>query len=344
MKPFRERNPVPIGLAGALVVLMFALLAFKAQDLPVFNGGGSVYKANFTEAGTLQKNREVRVAGVKVGKVLNVEIEGDHVVVSFRVKKDTSVPRLTRASAKVKTLTGQEYLSLEPEGTGQMDNRIPIPITRTTPAFEVVPAFQQLATTIEEIDTVQLQRALDALSGAFKDAAPNVRGALDGLSRLSQSIAARDEQLRELLGNARTVTGVLANRDEELQRLIVDADAVLQVIAARKQIITDLLRNTVDLSNQLSGLVRENRAALAPALRNLNGVLDTLNDNAASLARGVQVLGPFVRLFSNTLGNGHWFDTFVANLGPFPATPGLPQTPVTPPVTPTVPGVPQVTP
>jgi phospholipid/cholesterol/gamma-HCH transport system substrate-binding protein len=317
MKPFRERNPVPIGIAGTLVLAMFALLAFYAQELPVFNGGGTVYKANFTEASNLRKDREVRIAGVKTGKVLDVVIDGDHVVVRFRLKKGTVVPRLTRASIKVKTLTGQEFLSLEPDGTGQMDNRVAIPTSRTTPPFELIPAFQGLATTIEGIDTTQLQRALDAVSGAFSDTAPNVKGALTGLSRLSRTIASRDDELQQLLGHARSVTGVLANRDQELQQLIVDADSVLQVIAARRQVISELLQNTVRLSTQLSGLVQENRAHLAPALKNLQGVIDVLNQNQASLYRAVQVLAPFLRLFSNTLGNGHWFDTFVANLGPF---------------------------
>jgi phospholipid/cholesterol/gamma-HCH transport system substrate-binding protein len=331
MKPFRERNPVPIGLAGMLVLLMFAVLAFKAQDLPVFNGGGTVYNADFVEAANLQKDREVRIAGVKVGKVLVVQIEGDHVLVRFRLKKGTSIPRLTRAQIKVRTLTGQEYLSLEPDGLGQLDNKVAIPLSRTTSPFEVIPAFQGLANTIEGIDTTQLQRALDAISGAFSDTAPNVRGALTGLSRLSQTIASRDDELQQLLGHARNVTGVLAGRDQELQQLIVDADSVLQVIAARKTLITQLLQNTVDLSTQLSGLVRENRAALAPALKNLQGVIGVLNQNQAALYRGISVLAPFLRLFSDTIGNGHWFDTFVANLGPFNGGVGFPQ--LTPAVT-----------
>lgn len=329
MKPFRERNPVPIGLAGTLILLMFAMLAFKAQDLPVFNGGGTVYKANFVEAANLIKSREVRIAGVKVGKVLSVELDGDHVVVTFRLKKGTDVPRLTRASIKVRSLTGQEYLSLEPDGGGQLDNKTAIPVSRTTSPFEVIPAFQGLASTIQGIDTTQLARALDAISGAFSDTAPNVRGALTGLSRLSQTIASRDDELQQLLGHARNVTGVLANRDQELQQLIVDADAVLQVIAARRQLITQLLDNTVALSNQLSGLVRENRAQLAPALQNLKGVIDTLNSNNASLYRGIQVLAPFLRLFTNTIGNGHWFDIVIANLGPFNAGISFPQNQIT---------------
>ena len=59
-------------------------MAFRAQDLPVI-GGGDTYYAAFSEAGGLKANDEVRIAGVRVGKVEAVELAGDHVRVTFRV-------------------------------------------------------------------------------------------------------------------------------------------------------------------------------------------------------------------------------------------------------------------
>ena len=55
MKPFRERNPVPIGIAGVVFLALFGVLAFQAQNLPFFNGGGKIYRANFTESANLVK-------------------------------------------------------------------------------------------------------------------------------------------------------------------------------------------------------------------------------------------------------------------------------------------------
>ena len=88
--PFRERNPVIIGAVSLAVIVAFILAAFKAEDLPLI-GGGDTYYAAFSEAGGLKANDEVRVAGVRVGKVQAVELAGDHVEVTFKVAEGVEV-------------------------------------------------------------------------------------------------------------------------------------------------------------------------------------------------------------------------------------------------------------
>ena len=82
--PFRERNPVVVGAISLVVVVGLVLLAFNAEKLPVI-GGGTTYYADFSEAGGLKANDEVRIAGVRVGKVDSVSLDGDHVKVGFRI-------------------------------------------------------------------------------------------------------------------------------------------------------------------------------------------------------------------------------------------------------------------
>ena len=82
--PFRERNPVPIGAISIAVLIALLVAAFKAGDLPLI-GGGDTYHASFSEAGGIKPNDEVRIAGVRVGKVTGVDLEGDKVDVTFKV-------------------------------------------------------------------------------------------------------------------------------------------------------------------------------------------------------------------------------------------------------------------
>ena len=96
--------------------------AFRAQDLPVI-GGGDTYTAAFTEAGGLKPDDPVRIAGVRVGKVEKIELEGDHVKVTFRVKTDSEFGTETGASIRVNTLLGAMYLALEPAGIGSARGR-----------------------------------------------------------------------------------------------------------------------------------------------------------------------------------------------------------------------------
>ena len=312
--PFRERNPVVIGAVGIGVIVAMLALAFNIDDIPLF--AGRAHSAALSEAGGLKAGDDVRIAGVKVGKVTGVDLDGDHVRVDFRVEPGTRLGTETAASVRIKTILGQKFLMLEPAGKGELEGEIPL--ERTESAYDVVEAFSDLATTAEDIDTEQYATALDTIADTFRDSPDEVRAAVDGLGRLSRTIASRDEQLRELLDHAEGVTGVLSARNRELVTLLTDGDLLLQELRERREDIHTLLVNTVTLSQQLTALVRENRAQIRPALANLERVLATLRANQESLDRSIELLAPFVRVFANTIGNGRWFDTYVQNLAPVP--------------------------
>jgi len=190
--PFRERNPVVIGAISLAVVAGLILAAFNAQNLPVI-GGGDTYTAAFTEAGGLKANDEVRVAGVRVGKVEKVELDGEHVKVTFRVEEEADFGKETRADIKVKTLLGAMYLSLAPAGSGQLPEGDEIPVTRTSSPYDVVDAFSGLAETSDRIDTDQLAESLTTLAELTRNTPEEFQGTLQGLSVLSANVARRDD-------------------------------------------------------------------------------------------------------------------------------------------------------
>jgi phospholipid/cholesterol/gamma-HCH transport system substrate-binding protein len=320
MKPFRERNPIVIGAIGLSVIALLVVAAFNVEELPLI-GGGDRYSAAFSEAGGLKAGDEVRIAGVKAGKVDTVELAGDHVKVSFRVKSGQHLGAGTGASIRIKTILGAKYLALEPKGPGRLAPGSEIPRSRTVSAYDVVAAFSDLTTTSEKIDTDQLATALDTVSGTFKDSPAEVRASITGLSRLSRTVASRDQALRELLDHANGVTGVLADRSDQVITLMKDGDKLLRELDRRRTAIHDLLVSATTLGTQLSGLVDDNREAIGPALNRLETVIKMLQRNQTSLDRSIKLLAPFARLFTNTLGNGRWFDTYVQNLVAAPVTP-----------------------
>ena len=220
--PFRERNPVVIGAISLVVVLGLMLLAFNAQNLPII-GGGDTYYADFSEAGGLKANDEVRIAGVRVGKVDSVALDGDHVKVTFRIDTGADFGTDTRAAIKVKTLLGAMYLSLEPAGSGQLPKGSEIPVSRTTSPYDVVEAFSGLADTSERIDTDQLARSLTTLADLTRNTPKKFRTALSGVSALSSNIAARNEQINTLLQNLHSVSTTLNDRDQDIVGLMRDS-------------------------------------------------------------------------------------------------------------------------
>jgi phospholipid/cholesterol/gamma-HCH transport system substrate-binding protein len=65
-----------------------------------------------------------------------------------------------------------------------------------------------LATTINGLNTDQLNQSLATLAQTFSDTPPDLQGAVQGVARLSQTLNERDEQLRGLLANANKATAV----------------------------------------------------------------------------------------------------------------------------------------
>jgi phospholipid/cholesterol/gamma-HCH transport system substrate-binding protein len=311
-RSFRERNPVTIGAVGLVAIALLLWAAFNAQNLPLI-GSGTTYTAAFAEAAGLRTGDEVRIAGVKVGTVTGLDLQGDHVRVTFRVK-DAWVGDESRAEIRIRTLLGRKYLAVDPRGEHRLRAGGQIPLDRTTAPFDVLEAFSTLSTTVDTIDTRQLAQAFDTLADTFRNTPQDVRRSITGLSRLSRTIASRDAQLRTLLARTRSVSAVLADRSGDLSALVADGTVLLQEVQRRRQVIHDLLQNTSLLALQLQGLVQDNQAQLAPVLDQVRAVLRILQDNQVSLDRGIALLGPFVRVFTNTLGNGRWFDTYVQNL------------------------------
>ncbi len=320
MIPFRERNPVVIGAVGVTTLALLAVAAFNADGLPLI-GDGETYSAAFSEAGGLKPGDEVRIAGVKVGKVAEVDLDGDHVKVTFRVKGEPGFGTRTGAAIRVKTILGAKYLALQPKGPGQLAAGREIPLNRTVPAYDVVTAFSDLTTTTEKVDTDGLAKAMDTISATFEDSPDEVRQSIKGLSKISRTVASRDQALRELLDHANGVTGVLSERSGELSALIKDGDKLFKEIAARRAAIHSLLKSSAALGIQLSGLVEDNKKEIGPALKGLRQVVAMLERNQASLDRSVQLLAPYVRVFTNTLGNGRWFDSYIQNMVAVPVVP-----------------------
>jgi phospholipid/cholesterol/gamma-HCH transport system substrate-binding protein len=309
-----QRNPVTVGAVSLTVIALLMLAAFYSDDLPLI-GGGTTYSAEFTEAAGLIPTNEVRVAGVKVGKVTKVELDGDKVKVSFKVK-DAWVGDRTTATIRIKTLLGQKFLALDPQGSVPLNPGDPIPRERTLSPYDVQEAFNGLASTVGQIDTKQLADSFEVLSETFQGSAESVRGALDGLSALSKTISSRDEQLARLLANTNQITKTLADRNEQFEKLLADGNLLLGELRKRRDAISALLSGTRELSRELSGLVADNSAQLRPALEQLDRVTTMLQRNQDKLDRSLALVGPFYRVFANTLGNGRWFDTYICGLLP----------------------------
>jgi phospholipid/cholesterol/gamma-HCH transport system substrate-binding protein len=320
MTSFAQRDPIPIAIVGLIIIALVTVAGYNADNLPII-GGGTTYRAEFSEAAGLQSGDPVYIAGIEAGRVTSVALAGNRVMVGMRIK-DAWIGDQTNASIQIKSLLGAKSVSLDPRGESAMNPNSVIPLSRTASPYDVVQALNGLSGTIQQLNTPELERSLQTLSDTFRGTPGEVRGTLDGLSRLSRTIASRDTQVKQLLAGTNNVSHVLADRNAEFERLLSDGNLLLAEVQRRREAISSLLSSVQTLSVELRGLVADNRAQLRPALEQLDQVAAVLQRNQQNLDRALDLAPVFIRLFTNALGNGRWFDNYACGLLPPPTALG----------------------
>ncbi|MGH7291271.1 MAG: MCE family protein, partial [Myxococcota bacterium] len=313
IKPLGERNKVAVGVVGTLILVALVVAAFSYDKLP-FIKRTSDYSAYFTEAGGIKPGSEVRVSGLEVGKVSDVTLDGDKVLVDFTVRKDVALGDRTEAAIKTETVLGTKMLEVTPRGDGNLAGIIPV--ERTTSPYDLPTALGDLTTAISGLDTTQLSASLTTLADTFKDTPPDLKIALEGVARFSDTLNGRDAQLRNLLANANKVTGVLGKRSDQIASLVVNTNALLAELLAQRDSLDALMNNLTTVSQQISGLVADNRTQLKPAVDKLNGVLSILDTHKAELQKTLSLLRRYAMSFGEVLGAGPFFKASLVNLIP----------------------------
>jgi phospholipid/cholesterol/gamma-HCH transport system substrate-binding protein len=312
VKSFSERNQLVIGLIGLALTIGIVLGSLNYDKLPFFQG--KEYSAYFAEAGGLTPEAGVLVSGFEVGKVKSIELDGPRALVKFTVAKNIRLGNRTEAAIKTKGLLGTKNLEVTSRGDGQLAG--PIPVERTTSPYQLPDALGELATTISGLNTNQLSDSLRVLSATFADTPPQLRVAVEGVARFSQTLDERDAQLRGLLGNANKATTVLAERSNQVVSLISNTNALLIELESQSAALDQISGSISSLSDQLLGFIAENRETLKPALDKLNGVLTIIDNRKERLQKSIHLLQQYSMSLGESVSSGPFFKTYVANLLP----------------------------
>lgn len=313
MKPFAERNKRLIGAIGIGAIAGVVALALNYDKLPFVNGQRQ-YSAYFAEAGGLRSGAAVQVSGVRVGEISAIALDGPQVLVTFNIDKNIRLGERTEAAIKTKSLLGAKILDITSRGDGQLAGAIPV--ERTTPPYQLPDALGDLATTVRGLNTNDVSESLATLARTFQDTPPELKIAVEGVARFSETLDKRDAQLRTLLSNANKSTAVLAERSDQIVGLVRDTNALLVALRTQSSALDQLSSNISAVSKQISGLITDNRSTLRPALDKLNGVLTIVDNRKERLQKALHLEQGYVMRLGESLASGPFFKAYVGNLLP----------------------------
>lgn len=281
------------------------------------SGTTKTYAAVFTDVSGLKVGDEVRMAGVRVGRVDGVALDGNQAKVDFQVDAAQTLYGNTKASIVYQNIIGQRYVGLS---LGDFDDPtvLPagavIPVERTEPSFDI----SHLLNGFEPLFALLDPQQVDNLSGAIVNALQGDSGAITNLiaetTRLAESFSGTDQILDGLLTNLNPVLESLAARDQQLDTTVSAARAIFDGFAARRAEFIDNMDQASIVASRLGTVMSDVQPDLNEWLEREPGFAKHFVENKegfAYMAFNVPMLLKGLARFSQ---NGAYLDIYACNI------------------------------
>lgn len=307
---------------GMLAVLIGNLTFAPSRD----------FKAEFSNVAGVVKGDDIRVAGVKVGTVQDIEIKDrTRAVLTFSVADEAEVTTATHATIRYRNLVGQRYISLAQEGEGgePLDEGETIPISRTKPALDLTVLFNGFKPLFQALSPQDINKLSYEIIQVFQGEGGTVEGLLGHTASVTKTLADRDEVIGDLIDNLNEVLVTVGDRDEQLSSLIVNLRTLVHGLANDKDAILGSLDSISSLAVETSDLVKGIRPPLVKDVKELRTVAGNLAKNRAEIDRALQVLPIKLNKIGRTATYGSWFNFYLCSFTGTVKVGALPELPVT---------------
>lgn len=271
-----RRTALKVGIFTAVMLLMLAGLVLTFGQFRF--GSTHTYHADFTSVSRLKTGQDVRIAGIPVGKVKSIAINGDHATVTFTVDKRQQLYTSTRAAIRYQNLTGDRYLEIF-GGPGELRSLPPggtIPRENTQPAVDLDALLGGFRPVLKGLDGAKVNEISNAIIELLQDKGATLADVLANTAEFTHTIADRDRLIDETIDNLTTVLAAAAEKSDDL----AVSGGKLQ------QLITELSMGRDPIVNALEPLAtteRELTEVLGAARRPIQAVLETAGPLAAAL-------------------------------------------------------------
>jgi len=309
---------IKLAIFTVVSVLVTGLLAAIMGNVGF--GAGTEYQAVFTSASMLEKGDDVRVAGVSVGEVKQVEHhDRTGAIVTFRVKADVPLTTASRAEIRFLNLVGDRYLALE-EGDAEaaasaepLEAEGVLPVEQTAPALDLTVLFNGFQPLFQALNPQQVNELSMNLVQVLQGEGGTVQGLLAKTASLTTTLADRDQLIGEVVDNLGQTLDTVDERHQQLSQLIVELKGWMADLAKDRDTIGSSLDSVSDLTVVVADLLREGRPVLKADVAELRQLAALLNQkqNRANLVELLDRLPESMTDQTRTGTYGSWYSYYV---------------------------------
>jgi phospholipid/cholesterol/gamma-HCH transport system substrate-binding protein len=329
-------------LVKLVLFMVITIAATAVLGISIANSNLSAtnsYSARFTDATLLLPGDDVRIAGVRVGQVEQVQVaDRNQADIKFSVAADRKLPKSVMAQIKFRNLVGQRYISLT-QGAGYDPNAVlnpgdGIPLARTKPALDLTELFNGFKPLFQALSPDDVNKLSYEIITVLQGEGGTVESLLAHTAALTSTIAGKDAVIGEVITNLNSVLGTVNSRGEQLSQLIIQVQQLVSGLAEDRKPIGDAIDAIGGLATTTTGLLQEAREPLKQGIATLGVLTKNLNDNEATVEHFIQFLPTKLASLTRTVSYGSWFNFYLCEASGSVGIPGLITTPINIPLLP----------
>lgn len=317
------RPPHPGRLIASLVA--FAALAVVlstiviASVLNLDTGSTSTYYALFSDASGLRPGAEVKIAGIDVGTVRDVKLNGTvGVRVTFTVRKDQRISTATNADVRYANLIGTRYVALTlPDG---VDSGAPlaagetIPLTQTKPAIDLTAVFNGFQPLFDALSPGEINELTGSIINVFQGESGNVSNLVQQIGTITANLADRKAVIQSVITNLSSVLTQVNTEGKSLGEMIGNFNAVVTDVANQRGVLAQAITAMARFTNSAADLTKQATPAINGDITGVAKASSTLVANQRAIDDMLRNAPAALSAFDGILDNGSYVKVYLCNL------------------------------
>lgn len=311
-----KMTPVLVKLGVFLVVTLTCSVLVANTLYRPFSGSTTTYRAEFVDALGLKKGSDVRIAGIRVGRVNTVELTGHHATATFEVSDDQRIPANVEAHVRYADLLGARYIALKPtaDSRGTLAEDAVIPLARTTPAVDLTDLFNGFKPVFTTLEPAEINKLARELVAVFQGEGGTVESLLGHVVTLTNNVGDQDKLIGEVLTGLNQVTDFALQNEPNFQRLIESLSALASGMAKSRGQIGKAIDASGELARSLNGMVTDVGPALERNLTSLNRLTGVMVDNSDEFTRTLKATPTLFKHLNRASEYGAWLNVYLCKM------------------------------
>jgi phospholipid/cholesterol/gamma-HCH transport system substrate-binding protein len=275
-------------LASGLLLMLLVNTMVNGLD-----GDARTYDAVFADVSGLRVGDDVKVAGVRVGRVESIEVDDGAARVRIELTAKQPILDTTSVVMRYQNLLGQRYLALVQgqERGDRLEEGATIPLDRTNPGFDLTELLNGFRPLFEVLRPEDVNQLATSLVQVLQGEGGTVETLLQQTARLTNFIADRDEVIGDVLTNLTPVLDNLAGQGTELTGTVRELRALMTGLARDRRSIGRSIDGVSQLVGATSELLREARVPAARTIERFRTVAQMLAGSREELNAALRSFG-----------------------------------------------------